>query len=266
MSGLTLVLAGLAAAISGGLARLCANPRDNKLAFGGVWIGAFALLFFVSWMYVPPWWAKRSIEPTLRQIPAYQLLEAHDPEAFAALNSSIKYSTDRLRTAPDIITVARGLFMGVLRTRMSAASDEALLGMIRVTTSQLQELHKRGDDTCLRAILAARGEVEGPQDYLSKDMLEAWGDAFVEVLETSKRAPQTVPPHVDVIPFLTPILEDMKVKYAEELPLLQDPGAASGSDRRRLCEIAIDMNSRLLALPPEQAAKAARYVAANGGS
>jgi hypothetical protein len=265
VSGITLVLAGLAAAISGGLARLCFNPRDNQLAFGGVWIGAFALLFFVSWMYVPPWWAKRSIEPTLRQIPAYQLLETHDPGAFAALNSSIKYSTDRMRTAPEIIAEARGQFMGVLRTRMSTASDEALLGMIRVTTSQLQELHKRGDDTCLRSILAARGVVEGTQDYFSKDMLETWGDAFAEVLESSKRAPRKVPPHVDVIPLLTPILEDLKVEYEDELPLLQDPAAASGSDRRRLCEIAIDMNSRLLALPPEQAAKVARYIAANGG-
>ncbi len=48
---MTLVLAGLVAALSAGIARLFIEPRAKQRAFGGAWLAIFAVLFFLSWLY-----------------------------------------------------------------------------------------------------------------------------------------------------------------------------------------------------------------------
>ncbi len=98
---------------------------------------------------------------------------------------------------------------------------------------------------------------------LTEAMLAATGDALVKVIRTSTQAPQKVPQSVDVIPHMTPIFEDLKVEYEKDMPLLQNPEAATGAQTRRTCAAAIDVQSRVLALPPPHAARVLRYLASS---
>jgi hypothetical protein len=115
----TLVLAGLVAALSAGIARLFIEPRAKQRAFGGAWLAIFAVLFFLSWLYVPPWWAQRSSESNLEQIQAYPLLQEHDPEAFEELRARIRLATRHLRSRTEVWTVSRREIAKAMRMRIA---------------------------------------------------------------------------------------------------------------------------------------------------
>jgi hypothetical protein len=261
----TLILAGLVAAITAGIARAFFNPRANLRSFGLVWLAFFAVLFFVSWLYVPPWMAQRGAQAHLEQLHWYRLLREHDPETFQALKVRVGQLTNRLRSRDEAALVAQRELMKVVMQKISTAPDDAVLEYFHVYLSNMKELRERGDDACHRLILSSRNLDPGVNEILPEAMVQTTGDALVKVLRATRRAPQKVPKAVDVIPHMTPILEQLKVEYADDMPLLANPEGAVGAQRRRTCEVAIGIQSRFLELPPRQASMVLRYMAASRG-
>lgn len=260
MNWTSIVFAGLAGAIAGMLARVIANPKENKNAYTGAFVILFAVLYFASKSYAVPWWEMRSAEHALLEVPAFRAIKEHDPATYAKLMADVKDAIEKRKSKPEVVRVIRAQMQTIVEKRLPIASDEAAVEYIRATMVELDELYKRGDDTCHQFLFPAGALLDSPK-YLSKKALENDLKALAKVIETSARNPQEIPEESEAIPHLRPVFEDLAASYGEDVAVIQNPTAA-GVDKRKVCEVVSDMYSRILILP--EGGKVLRYMVSQG--
>jgi hypothetical protein len=260
----SIVFAGLAGAIAGMLARIIANPKENKNAYVGAFVILFAGLYFASKTYAVPWWDLRSAEREISEVPAFKALKEHDPETYGKLLAEVEDAIRNRKGTSEAITAMRVRIMKLVEERLPIASNEAAMEYIGATMGELDELYKRGDDTCHQFMFPQEGVVPlDLQKYVSKEAQQKDLRALALVIESSSRNPQEVPGESEVMPHLQPVFERLASTYGDDIALIQNPGAPGG-DKRKLCAIVADLYSQVLELPVEDGGKVLRFMISQG--
>jgi hypothetical protein len=135
---------------------------------------------------------------------------------------------------------------------MSAASNQAVRIFMKHAIVQLEELQRKPGDGCFRFLFP---QVSGPPDLsaLPEDMVEANTPLLEALLVSAIEHPQPPPSESDSMAMLEPILMRLTQTYGQDLQMLGNPGG-SNLDRRRICEISVDLYDQILDLPHDQGA------------
>ena len=255
---ISLVFGAIAGVIALIVARLFADPRDNKSEFVKGFGVLFAVLLGVSQIYAKPWYEMRKAEAQLQEISAFKALKRYDPSTYTQLIDSIKDAA-RSGSKQQVFATAQAEMMKLVQKRVPSASDEAVVGYMTATMNSLHEVYEQGGDACHHFLFPTSGEALDPQKYFSKQAQDAMLDSLAKVIETSARDPQPVPTEFEVKPRLEPILRQMASDYGNDLLMLQNPNGPL-TNKRKVCTMAVNLYDMILALPEDESGKVLRYM------
>jgi hypothetical protein len=199
----------------------------------------------------------------LAQAP-YRVLREHEPEAWQRVLAAYqRFQADPAARA-DFVNVANEEFSAAATRRLSSASHQSKLALMRDFVANLKLLHSRMGDACFRYLYP---EVAGGADVSRQIDAAAQArtlELAAEVIRSSAEEPVKAAPPQEIAPKLAPIIEAVYAQFGTDTQMLahaHEPGV----DRLKVCAIAISLYERILALPAEDAALVFTAVAAPGG-
>jgi hypothetical protein len=221
--------------------------------------GAAALLVLAGF---GAWWLAMRESGLLAEEP-YRILKRYEPEAFARVESAYRqYRRDPAARAA-FVNVSNTEFSAAATRRLSRASPEARLELMRDFVANLKLLHARMGDSCFRYLYP---EIGGGADVARE--LDAQAQArtlrlAAEVIRSAAESPATPAPAQSAAAKLAPIVDAVYAEFGTDTQMLAH-AAEPGVDRVKVCDIAISLYEHILALPPADAAEVFSAVAASG--
>ena len=210
------------------------------------------------------WWLLRQEgSPLLSQKP-YRVLHEHEPQAWSrVLAAHERFQADPAARA-DFINVANEEFSAAATRRLGSASADSKLALMHDFVANLKLLHARPGDACFRYLYP---EVAGGADVSREIDAAAQArtlELAAEVIRSSAEAPVAPASPGAAAPKLAPIIDAVYAQFGTDTQMLahaHEPGV----DRVKVCDIAISLYERILALPPQDAALVFTAVAAPAG-
>jgi hypothetical protein len=232
--------------------RAAEHPRGPKRT-GQI---AILLLLPVSQVFnrevVTPMARAWSAEREILGMSLYQALREVDPATHATLLKDIKAAVQQRRANPD----AMAALQAQIPKFLARSSDEAVLGLYRYTVRQLSELNQKAPaDACWSAMFQGRGG-----KHLTPETQKAGLDAMEAVIRSS--AARTEPVEVDVQAaeaLLTSIMQSVAAR-SPDAAILAEPQAPN-ADKKRICELSIEVFEEALRRRPPEAAVVLRFMA-----
>jgi hypothetical protein len=264
MNWTSIILAAVAGGIAGIVARLIANPKENRNTYLVAFFAVFGGLYLLSRSVILPKVELRQAEAKLLEIPAFKALRLHDSDAYGKLMDEVKVALKGGKKEGEIFGIFRKHMVAIVEDRLPKASNDAVVEYIAATMAEMDELYRRGDDTCHRFMFPAAGEMLDARQYFSKEVQDRDLAALARVIETSARDPQRVPEDFEVLPRLQPIIEELTNEYGSSIALMQNPGGARNERKRKVCEMASSMYAKILDLPTEDGGKILRFLVRKG--
>ena len=208
------------------------------------------------------WFLSREGSGLLAQAP-YRVLREHEPEAWQRVLAAY----ERFQASPaeraTFINVSNEEFSAAATRRLSSASHEAKLALMRDFVANLKLLHARPGDACFRYLYP---EVGGGADVARQIDTEAQARTLAlaaEVIRTSAEEPAAPAPPQAAAQKLAPIIDAVYAEFGADTQMIahaREPGV----DRVKVCGIAISLYQRILALPPAEASRVLSVVSAAG--
>jgi hypothetical protein len=253
--GVIIVMAAVAAALAYAVVR----PREGNV---GAFVVLLLLLVFISeylgHKFVLPQ-AQAAFGPkSLPNDELFTAIKKHEPALYERLSAgyvAAYRSGDReafLRDAYEQVAKAA-------LKHIPYASDESVSAFIGHAIVQLKELRTKPGDACFRFMFP---QVSGPADIvamLPKPMIEANSNKLADIINTSVDSPRQPPTQDEAMPSLQPVLEHLARTYGGDLKMLSNPSAPT-VDRRRVCDISIDLYERIDELPVHERATVLKFI------
>jgi hypothetical protein len=261
---------GLAAA-SGGLAALVARlifgrTSDKKRAYVMAVVILFVVFNTLAERFILPRFnaqnAKAEIEAVFNQTPAFATIKEYEPQVYQQLVDTLTNAVGKGYTQQQLIDLLRSQIAALVASRMSHASDDAIITYMQVMLVEMDELQQKGDGRCYKLLFpqvdgGINGQTDFSEETRNRDML-----ALVEIIKTSNTQ-KAIPTQSDVMPFVEPILVELRSKFGDDVSVLADP-TASNTDQDKVCTITMALYSEILELPPEQAVSTLRWMLGQG--
>lgn len=195
--------------------------------------------------------------------PAYQVLRRHEPEAWKRVLAAYEgMGTDPAGRAR-FVGVANAEFSAAATRRLSTASPESRLALMRDVLQNLKLLHSRLGDACFHYLFPDSGDGSLVARELDADRQARALNLAAEVIRSSAEEPTAAAAPEQVAARLGPIVNAVYAQFGADTQMLahaQEPGV----DRVKVCAIAISLYERILALPPDEAAQVLGAVNAAG--
>lgn len=185
--------------------------------------------------------------------PAYQVLKRHEPEAWSRVLAAYEaIGADAARRA-EFINVSNTEFSAAATRRLSRASRDAQLALMRDMVATVRQLRARPNDACFRYLYP---EIAGGADVARELAAEAQARTLTlaaEVIRTSAESPSAPSSPDEAARQLGPIIDAVYAEFGTDTQLLSHADEP-GVDRARICDIALSLYERILALPAKDAA------------
>jgi hypothetical protein len=223
-----------------------------------LWIlgAAVVLAGLGAWWYL---W-RESGSGLLAQAP-YRVLREHEPEAWQRVLAAYERFQADPQARAAFVNVSNEEFSAAATRRLSGASHQSKLALMRDFVANLKLLHARMGDACFRYLYP---EVSGGADVSREIDAAAQArtlELAAEVIRSSAEEPVKAAPPQDVAPKLAPIIDAVYAQFGTDTQMLAN-AHEPGVDRVKVCDIAISLYERILALPPDDAAMVFTAVAA----
>jgi hypothetical protein len=249
----------LMAAVAAALAYALVRPREGNV---GAFVVFLLLLVFVSeylgHKFVLPQ-AQAAFGPkSLPDDALFTAIKKHEPALYERLSRGYVEAYK----SGDKEAFIRGAYDEVAKAALKhipTASDEAVSAFIGHAIVQLKELRTKPGDVCFRFLFP---QVSGPADIallLPKPMIDANSDKLAAIINTSVDSPRQPPTQEEALPSLQPILQELTRTYGADLNMISNPSAPT-VDRRRVCDISIDLYERIGALPVHERANVLKFI------
>ncbi|WP_417442047.1 hypothetical protein [Idiomarina sp.] len=238
------------------------EKKEKKVGFTIVFIVLFFTLNTLSKQFILPevnaYKAKSDVESVFDEVPAFVSIKKHEPVIYQKLKDSIADAARNDYSQQQTIDLIRTQIAGLVESRLPHASDEAILAYMNVMVSSMEELQRQGLGLCYRFLFPqVEGGVDGrkvfSQETQKKDLLAL--DKIIKTSDSKKK----IPSDSDVMPYLGPILAGIYTKFGDDISMIKNP-TAKNVDKGKVCIMTMEIYKNILALPPEQAANALRWM------
>jgi hypothetical protein len=209
------------------------------------------------------WFMSREGSGLLAQAP-YRVLREHEPEAWQRVLAAYEKFQANPAERAAFVNVSNEEFSAAATRRLSSASHDSKLALMRDFVANLKLLHARPGDACFRYLYP---EVGGGANVAREIDAEAQARTLslaAEVIRTSAEEPAEPAASQEAAQKLAPIIDAVYAQFGADTQMLahaHEPGV----DRVKVCDIAISLYERILALPPADAAMVFTAVTAPGG-
>jgi hypothetical protein len=204
--------------------------------------------------------ASSQTESELLKLPVYQAIKDYEPAVYAQIKQAILTAIVNKSPKELMWSQTRPLLAAVIERRSKTASDEALQQLSTVIVDVVTTLHARGDVTCFQVLFPQAGPAIDIRGILGEDAAQRELAAQTAIIRSSATAPQPTPLEADVAGVLKTVVAPLQAKYTNvELAMLEKPGAA-GVDKRKICEMTVDLYREVLKLPKQESGKLLRFM------
>lgn len=206
------------------------------------------------------WFGAAGPDADLLAQPAYQVLKKHEPEAWQRVRAAHAHVADDAGRA-NFINVANAEFTAAATRRLSRASAQSQLRLLHDLLANLQRLRARPGDACFRYLYP---EIAGQAGVATQLPAEAQARTLAlaaDVIRSSAETPAPPPPAEEAARKLGPVVDAVYAQFGADTRLMsrvREPDI----DRVKVCDIAIALYQRILALPPADASQVISAVTA----
>jgi hypothetical protein len=212
---------------------------------------------YVGYKHVTPRVQAGLARPSLDDEQLFRTIRKYEPVMFERLERDYRAALEAGNK--DVFMQAAIAEVGTLAQKhMPKASNKSVNDFMGHAVVQLKELQRKPGDACYRFLFP---KVSGAADLsvLPKRMVDANATYLEAVLVSAIERPQGIPSEGQSMQTLQPILVRLARDYGQDLQLLARP-VTSDVERRRVCEISIDLYDQILALPGEDSGNVLRYM------
>jgi hypothetical protein len=256
----TVLVALFMGALAVGLAYVVIKPEPGPRAalFGIAVVLLLIIGQFVGYKYVRPHVQSAMAGPSLADIPLYRAIKKYEPAMYERLDTSFKTAV-REGNQTVFMQSAMAEVAQLAQKNMASASNDSVHGFMKHAVVQLKELQRKPGDACFRFLFP---QVSGPAELsnlLPQDMIEKNLTYLEAILVSAKEKPQQPPNESESMQKLQPILVHMSQTYGQDMGMLANP-ASPNIDRRRVCEISVELYDQILMLPKDDGADVLRFM------
>lgn len=249
----------IAVLVSAGIMRLIGQPNSKGTRI--LHIVVFAAAMALGREFVEPRIQAQQVESKLLEMPIYQVLQQYEPDAYMKIRATIEHGIANHQPLEQVWSVARSIMGEVTIKRLPHASDQVLIKFAEHIINTTNILYSKGGDVCFSYINPAPGEAIDFSALLGEDATQQELDLLAEVVTSS--AGQTIPPvpEQEAAPDIETVIHKLRAKYnQEELASLQNPHSPD-IDKRKYCQIIVDLYGEAKALPEPRNSRLIRHLA-----
>jgi len=254
------VLSGAIAALIATL--ICGKDQENKSARGAIFVFIFLALMAgsrtVGLPKINAYRAKADVAHVLTTVPAFVSMSKYAPDTYSRLSKTMTDAIEKGVPPQEALGQVKAQMQAFVASRLADASDEALLGYSKVMVTEMGELQNKGNGLCYQFLFPQAGSGVNVAAKVSEETQAADLAALNELIKTSNTK-RPVPSASEVMPILQPLIIEMSGVHGTSMSILDNP-MAPGVDKEKVCSISRDLYQRILALPPERAALALRFM------
>lgn len=267
------------------------NSKRSGVGPRAVWAILVVLVVagFITKLVVLPMLLARSADHELAKIPAGRLIARWEPAAYARMKATMVESLRHHESTAQAQGRVRALVSEIAKPYMKTASDEALIEYFRVTIDEMRQMTAK-DPSVAFDVLGGRTDIDVGQ-YIDEQTQNRDAAALAGIISTgvAKEAGYQDAPRATEL--TRKVVASMRADFGAdaELPSQivrrtpeqwrefaaagrpEDPyeaalishGLVTRPDKRRVCEMTLELYNRILALRADQAAQVLRLMLAS---
>lgn len=261
MNWMGIVLIALSVAVAAAVAHLIVRGKRERIGVGVVVSLALFLSLLSSMKRLMDHW---DVNRQMNDIPFYKTLSVSDPPAYqrvkAILLDGVRSGEPTGKTA---LRIADAL-QEILPRYMPKASDDSVVAFANVMIHDLDALDRTNGDACYGFLYPHKYSGAGfAAKYLDSKSKEADLDVLFQVVETAIKHPQAAPSPEASNELLKPIQITLYQKYGKDLMLFHGV-ARDSAERKKVCDISLDMFQQIAELPKADASMVLRFLLSTG--
>jgi len=256
-----IVLIALSVAVAAAVAHLIVRGKRERIGVGVVVSLALFLSLLSSMKRLMDHW---DVNRQMNDIPFYKTLSVSDPAAYqrvkVILLEGVRSGEPTQKTA---LRIADAL-QEILPRYIPRASDDSVVAFANVMIHDLDELDRTNGDACYGFMYPHKYAGAGlASEYLDSESRQKDLDVLFQVVETAAKHPQAEPSPEASDELLKPIETGLYQKYGKDLMLFQGV-ARDSAERKKVCDISLDMFQQIAALPKADASMVLRTLLSSG--
>lgn len=257
------VISGIAAAV---LARAVVRDRQNhRRLYQMIFVLTLAICFSAIKLAAPHRQTDSELSEQMDRAfannPVYVAIKQYEPALYAEIKNEFKTGLQSGQKPEDMIEPIVARLLPVFSKYVPNASNEAVVRFMHAMVSSLQQLRAPSGELCYDYMFPSPGTVRMPHRQLDPATQKEVMESIAQVIRSAAVAPRTPPQARDVTPYLEPIMADLREKYGPPVMQMQNPRAPD-VDKHLICNVTIDLYTRILELPEDESGSLIRYLAA----
>ncbi|MDX5628474.1 MULTISPECIES: hypothetical protein [unclassified Brenneria] len=204
----------------------------------------------------------RQAETAMSQLPVYRTIKESDPVFYDKLQVKMVKLKREGKSEQQLIDIIQTDISSFLISRLYYAPDDKVVAQMRNTLKQIEKFQAYGADSCFKFLFPAVSGGVNPAKILPLEIMQQRMQADNDLIAASYITPRAVDKTQEIEAAkqaIQPILQQMQLKYGDDLQMVVRPEAAN-VDRKRACDIMQDFYQSILSLPQAQSAAVLRMV------
>ncbi|MCW2481082.1 hypothetical protein [Candidatus Symbiopectobacterium sp. NZEC135] len=204
-------------------------------------------------------------EASMAKLPIFQTIKQYAPDTYQTLKEKVvdaKAEGKDLQQAIDLVQADSSAF---LLSRLYSAPDDKVITTLKVMLEQGENIQQQSDEACFKFFFPFVSGGVNPLTLNSTELIQRRMRADSELVAASYTSPRAADkPREDAAAAqaIQPVIQRLYGQYGADLQMIADP-AAKQVDRKKVCDITLQLYRHILALPPQQAAAVIRSVLTN---
>ncbi|CFR13712.1 topoisomerase IV subunit A subunit [Yersinia frederiksenii] len=211
----------------------------------------------IYYQYNNPNWLRGNertqIEQSLESFPVFQTLKQQEPALYTQLIDNFIKSKNAGHSEQQLIDEMKQSVAELTVQRIQRASDENVIDYMKIILEELRyyQANNRSEKLCFKALFPQVSGGVNTTKVLPRELLDRDLDSVNRLFESST-GEVIKPKNQEYESKLNIVIEQMQQQYGDDLHMFSNPASAD-VDREKICDMAIDMYSEILKLPPNEA-------------
>jgi hypothetical protein len=229
-----------------------------------LWIVAIAgaIAAVVGFRFGVPWFLSRQADRELLKTPAYQQIAKWEPEAYEEMKRQMMASMAQGQPPAVAQGRVRRIVERLANKYMKTADDAALVDYIRTNTDEIRKVADKNTDAAFAILFAGDANVD-ITTYIDAATQKHDQEALAEVIRSGVAKEAGIQDDQRAKQLLRDVMIGMRRDYGNGVEAALRP--ASGADKARSVQIALDFYNRVLSLRSDQSAKVLRLLFSKAG-
>lgn len=196
---------------------------------------------------------RAQIERVFAEYPVFQTLKQQEPALYTQLIDNFLKSKKEGHSEQQLIDEMKQAVSSLIAQRIQHAPDKDIIDYMNIILEELRyyQANNRSEHLCFKSLFPQVSGGVNATKYLPKELQSRDLDSVNRLFKASSGGIIN-PINQDYENKLNTIVTQMQQQYGNDLQMFVNP-ASPDVDREKVCDMAIDMYSQIMQLPPSDA-------------